>query len=420
MTTFAILGYGNRGSTYAKLIQERGGKVTAVCEPNEQKLNNAITLHALTEKQAFQDETAFFNAGKLADVLVIATQDAQHVTHAVAGLYFGYDLLLEKPIACSAQDCEKIEKLASDLKRKVFVCHVLRYAPLFREIKAQLDGGAFGKIVSINLMENVAYWHQAHSYVRGNSRRSDLGTPMIIAKCCHDLDLISWFINEPCQAVSSFGSLRYFTKENAPEDSAEYCLDCKHRQTCVYSAQRHYIDELIKNGQPGWMINAVVPNATVQSLTEALKNSRWGKCVFKSDNNVVDNQVVNMRFASGATAHLTMTAFSKFCYRDIHVYCEKGEIFGNMRDNVLHCKLFDDALEQAQWDIDVAQLIKENQWSHGGGDYNMIGEILDFYQGKPTQTLTPISTSMQSHYIGFAAEQSRLSGQTVTLKGESV
>ena len=418
MTTFAILGYGNRGSTYAKLIQEQGGKVVAVCETDKRKCDNAVALHALTPTQVFSDETLFFNAGKLADVLVIATQDAQHKAHAIKAMHIGYDLLLEKPIACSVDDCKQIEHTANALQRKVFVCHVLRYAPLFRTIKTQLDSGVFGKIMSINLTENVAYWHQAHSYVRGNSRRSDLGTPMIIAKCCHDLDLIAWFMDEPCEMVSSFGALRYFTKENAPADSAEYCADCKHKQTCVYSAQRHYIDELIKNGAPGWMINAVTPNATVPALTEELKHSRWGKCVFKSDNTVVDNQVVNMQFESGATAHLTMTAFSKFCYRDIHVYCEKGEIFGNMRENILHCKLFDDKLDKPQWDIDVAKLIQENQWSHGGGDYNMIGEIIAFYQGKQAQSLTPVSTSMQSHYIGFAAERSRLSGQTVRLSGD--
>ena len=415
MTTFAILGYGNRGSTYGKLIKERGGEVVAVAEVNEVKRKNAVKEFDLCAERVFSDDVAFFAAGKLADVLVIATQDAQHVAHAIKAMQLGYDLLLEKPIACTPKDCKKIEKTAQKLQRKVFVCHVLRYAPLFRTIKNELDSGAYGKIMSINIAENVAYWHQAHSYVRGNSRRSDVGTPMIIAKCCHDLDLIAWFMGEECKSVSSFGALRSFTKENAPKASAEYCMDCIHRDSCVYSVQRQYVDELIKNGAPGWMINAVLPNATVETLTEELKHSRWGKCVFRCDNNVVDNQVVNMRFASGATAHLTMTAFSKFCYREIHVYCEKGEIFGNMRENVLHCKLFDDKQEKVEWDIDVAKLIKENQWSHGGGDYNMIGDILDDYAGKQTQGLTPIAASMQSHYIGFAAEKSRLTDKTVKL-----
>ena len=414
MTTFAIIGYGNRGSTYAKLISEGGGKVVAVCEPNDVKRNNAKDLHALDLECVFSDEETFFKAGKLADVLVVATQDAQHVGHAVEGMQLGYDLLLEKPIAASVEDCKRIEQTAEALHKKVFVCHVLRYAPLFRTIKEELISGKYGKIMSINLTENVAYWHQAHSYVRGNSRRSDVGTPMIIAKCCHDLDLIAWFMDEACEAVSSFGSLRYFTKENAPKDSADRCFECPHFDSCVYSVKRQYIQPFIQNGT-GWMTSAVVPNATLDSLTAELKSSRWGKCVFKCDNNVVDNQVVNMRFASGATAHLTMTAFSKYCYRDIHVFCEKGEIFGNMRDNVLHCKLFDDASERVEWDIDIAALIHENQWSHGGGDYNMIGDILAYYNGQKTSSLTPISTSMQSHYIGFAAEQSRLNGKTVIL-----
>ena len=340
MLTFALMGYGNRGMTYAAILKEMGVPVLAVCDYSVEKTANAGALLELAADRLYNDAEAFFAAGKHADVLIISSPDRFHYAHAMRALSLGYDLLLEKPIAQSAEECREIADHAECLGRKVFVCHVLRYAPFFNAIKAQLETGRYGAVSTINITENVGYEHQAHTYVRGNMRRADAAVPMIVSKCCHDLDLICWFMQDRCTAVSSFGSLRYFRPENAPEGSAERCVECALERECPYSAVKHYVDKIIARGKPNWACHVVMPNATAETMYEELKTSRYGKCAFKSDNDVVDHQVVNMQFAGGATAHLTMTAFSDKCYREIHLHGEQGEIFGDMLENVLHCRIF--------------------------------------------------------------------------------
>ena len=220
----AIIGYGGRGMLYAEILKEKGVEISAVCDVDKAKLALAQKRLELADGALYAEEETFFRKGKLADLLIVSTQDQLHLRHAVKGLDLGYDLLLEKPIAASQEECETILNKAQKLDRRVFVCHVLRYAPFFSEIKRRLSSGKYGKVVTIAMTENVAYWHQAHSYVRGNWRNDKISTPMILAKCCHDLDLIVWFMNDRCGAVSSFGKLSYFVPDNAPKDAAERCL----------------------------------------------------------------------------------------------------------------------------------------------------------------------------------------------------
>ncbi|MBE6630187.1 MAG: Gfo/Idh/MocA family oxidoreductase [Ruminococcaceae bacterium] len=411
MPTFSLIGYGNRGMTYAAILTEMGERVLAVCDENEEKRANAAALCGLEASALYADEDAFFAAGKLSDILIIATWDRFHIRQAIRALTLGYDLILEKPIARSAEECREIEETAERLGRRVFVCHVLRYAPFFSVLKKELDTGKYGRISTINLTENVGYEHQAHSYVRGNTRREDLATPMLISKCCHDLDLISWFVNDKCTAVSSFGSLRYFTPENAPEGAAERCMFCDLQDSCAYSAKKHYVQKIIERGKPNWACHVVMPNATAETMAKELETSRWGICAFKLDNDVVDHQVVNMLFANGTTAHLTMTAFSDKCYREIHLHGEQGEIYGNMMENVLHCRIFGGE----SYDIDLNDEINAVSGYHGGGDYHLLRSVLECYEGKENPNVTTLAVSMQSHYIGFAAERSRHTGETVKL-----
>ena len=344
-------------------------------------------------------------------MLIISSPDRFHYAHAMRALSLGYDLLLEKPIAQSADECREIADHAQRLGRRVFVCHVLRYAPFFNAIKTQLETGRYGAVSTINITENVGYEHQAHTYVRGNMRRADAAVPMIVSKCCHDLDLICWFMQDRCTAVSSFGSLRYFRPENAPEGSAERCVECTLERECPYSAVKHYVDKIIARGKPNWACHVVMPNATAETMYEELKTSRYGKCAFKSDNDVVDHQVVNMQFAGGATAHLTMTAFSDKCYREIHLHGEQGEIFGDMLENVLHCRIFGGE----SFEIDVNDATNSVSGYHGGGDYHLLRSVIEHYEGKYSSALTSIADSVQSHYIGYAAEQARVSLETVKL-----
>ncbi len=403
----AIIGYGGRGSNYGEILRRKNIEISAVCDIDSQKLRLALKSLGVIDGGLYNNEDEFFAKGKLADILLVSTQDALHKEHAIKGMKAGYDLLLEKPISTSIENCIAIADCAKQLNKKIFVCHVLRYAPFFNIIKRELDSGKLGKVISINLSENVAFWHQAHSYVRGNWRNDKTSTPMIIAKCCHDLDLISWFVGEKCTAVSSFGGLNLFKKENAPEGCADYCLSCKYNSECEYSAERFYIKERAENGRLGWPCDIVVTEPNIEKLYNALKDGPYGRCVYKCDNNVVDHQVVNMQFEGGATAHLTMTAFTKDNYRKIHVYCEHGEIYGSMTNSLLTVNVFgkEEKVIDAKAD--------GGSYGHGGGDTKMIEDMIDYLSGKPCAALTSIDNSLQSHIIGFNAEISRKSNGKV-------
>lgn len=398
----AIIGYGQRGQFYCNTFKEKGVSIVAVCDKDANKLSLAQKELGIAENMLFLDENVFFAKGKLADLIIVSTQDSDHFSHASKAIEIGYNLLLEKPITNSLAECEKLTEIAKMYNRKVFICHVLRYTPFFQLIKQELDSGKYGKVVTTNLTENVAYWHQAHSYVRGNWRNDQTSSPMIVAKCCHDLDIISWLTNDKCAYVSSHGSLSYYKNENAPEGSAEYCYDCKYIDDCPYSAEKIYIKDRAEKGHLGWPCAAVVQEPTVEKLRDALKKGPYGKCVYKCDNNVVDHQVVNMEFENGATAHLTMTAFGESS-RVVFVHCEKGEVFGCIDSNIINCNIFGGEKKQ----INVADYA-DTTIGHAGGDVLMIADVIDAMNGKTSKSLTSIEQSMQSHIIGFNAELSRL------------
>jgi predicted dehydrogenase len=398
----AIIGYGGRGRLYSDILKNnQDAEIVAICDCDNEKLDLAHKELGINNEALFANENDFFACEKMADILFVCTQDELHFGHAIKGLEKGYDLLLEKPIACSMEECQSIQNKAEALGRNIFVCHVLRYTPFYMEIKRQLDSGKFGKVISLSTTENVAYWHQAHSYVRGNWNNDNRATPMIIAKCCHDLDLISWFMDDICESVSSFGSLSIFKEENAPQESAAYCLDCNLKEICPYSAEKIYIKDRAEKGKLGWPCDIIVNEPTVEKLYSALKTSKYGRCVYKCDNNVVDHQVVNLQFKNGGTAQLTMTAFSEECFREIRLHCENGDIAGNMVDNILTCNIF--GKETYKIDVNVAS---DTDYGHGGGDLGMMQTLIDFYKGK-SKLNTTIAESMQSHYMGFAAEKSR-------------
>lgn len=418
----AIIGYGGRGHIYARYFQEdERVQIVAVCEKKPQKIQEALEdIRGLTEKDCYLKDEEFFAQGQLADLLVVSTQDADHFGHAMKALEVGYDLLLEKPISDSLDRCLAIYQRAKALGRKVFICHVLRYAPFFEEIKRELDTGKYGKISTINLTENVGFWHQAHSYVRGNWSVTEKSTPMILAKCCHDLDIISWLMGDnACKAVSSFGSLDFFTPENAPENSAEYCFACKN-DDCPYNSVKFY---RTRAGMFHRVCENTPANATPEEVEKALSDTTnpYARCVFHCDNTAVDHQVVNMVFENRATAHLTMTAFAKDSYREIHVHCTHGDIRGDMLGGKLECNFYglqNNAVGETQI-IDLNKL-SDGDYSHGGGDARLVRDVIRVYMGEAGKGLTTIENSFISHSIGYAAEQSRLQdGAVVKVKALS-
>lgn len=412
MIEVAILGFGSRGQNFARLLRgESGAVLTAVAEPCEALRKQAEEQFGVAAERCFFDADAFFACGKLCDAVFICTQDAQHCDMAIKAMKLGYDICLEKPAAVTAEECERIRDTANRLGRKVMLTHVLRYAPFYGCLKKVIGEGLLGDIVDMELTENVAYWHFALSYVRGPWRDMKKSTPTILAKCCHDLDLIQWLMNKKCVQVSSCGGLYYFRPEHAPQGSAEYCADCTPatREACVYNAYRVY-PERVAHGVVGG--TARLKGRDICEVIDR-KEDVIARCVFHGDNDAVDHQDVSLCFADGSTAHLTMTAFSEDCHRTICVHGTKGEAYGDCEEAVLHLNVFGGSRTL----VDLNKLEREKErgadlsGGHGGGDSYLLRDFLDYISGgAPNATRTTIDESIASHIIGFKAEESRLSG----------
>lgn len=403
-----IAGLGPRGfNTYGKyqeLYPDRM-KTVGIADVDPEKLALAKKELNVEECRCYSSAEEMFALPKFADVAIIATQDAQHISHALMAMERGYDLLLEKPIANKMQDCLAIMNASIKLNKHVAVCHVLRYTTFYRVIKKLIDDGKIGKIMNIDANENVGFWHQAHSFVRGNWRNSDLSSPMILQKCCHDLDIFNFLTQKKCKSLSSYGSTAFFNSNNKPQGAADYCLDCKYCDDCIYSAKKIYLSENAMYERE-WLCYVVVPpHPTKERLEKALKRGPYGRCVFACDNNVVDHQSVNMLYEDGITVHLTMSAFSDKCYRTIRIMGTAGEIEGDQEVNVVKYTPFGGKTEF----YDINKLATDLS-GHGGGDNIMMTELLGKIAEGKGDVSSSITNSMQSHIMAFAAEQSRILG----------
>jgi predicted dehydrogenase len=407
--TFAIAGLGGRGMyAYGKRIFQHPDEmlITAVADNAPGRLQKARDAFNLKDDQCFNSAEELFAREKMADIAVIATQDKQHYHHAMAALKKGYHLLLEKPISPVLRECLEIRDEALRRGLTVTVCHVLRYSPFFRSVKELIDDGAIGKVFSVDLVENVGYWHQAHSFVRGNWRNTAESSPMILAKSCHDMDILHYLAGVPCQRLSSYGALSWFKKENAPTGSAPYCLDAKEcRPSCPFDAEKLYVERcakiLSKGGKAGWPFNVVIPDPTSQTLKEALKTSPYGRCVYHCDNDVVDHQVVAMEFEGGITAAFTMTGFTYDLTRRLQVMGSLGEITGDLDKGILFLKKYGEAEKRVA-------MPPESRDGHGGGDALMLEALKEAVTKGGNGGLTGIAGSVHSHVMALAAEHSRL------------
>jgi len=404
----AIIGAGARGATFARLIAELEhlGKVVAVAEPRDDVRAAFVSQYGLPSANVFASWEAFFAAPRLCDAVVIATMDRDHVGPAVAALERGYHLLLEKPMATTLEDCRAIEAAREAAGVIASVCHSLRYHRGFAEVKRVVDEGRIGDIVTIDQLEQVGYWHYAHSYVRGNWAREDQSTFMLMAKSCHDIDFISYLVGLPCQRVSSFGSLTYFNLEHAPAGSTARCTDgCAVEMTCPFSAPQLYNDGPLRDWLPLPPSQAAAP--TREARLSALRTGPYGRCVWRSDNDVVDHQVVIMEFAGGVTATFTMTGFTQQLARRIRVHGTRGELTfeegGDSPGDRLVLTTFGGNVEHIT--------VVPEAGTHGGGDRRVVGHFLAaIASGDRSLILSDVTASLASHTIVFAAERARRNG----------
>ncbi|MGL4736908.1 MAG: Gfo/Idh/MocA family protein [Cellulosilyticaceae bacterium] len=404
-----VIGAGPRGlhvySSYA-LQNPDEIKIVGVAEPLEDRRKKVQLEHNIPDEYCVSSWEELLDKPNFADVAFICTPDKLHFEPAMKALDQGYHLLLEKPIAPTAEECIQIRDKAKEKNLHAVVCHVLRYTNLFRTLKEIVDTGRIGKLISMTHCENVYHIHHSHSYVRGNWNKLADSAPMILAKSCHDMDLIQWLCGEECREVSSFGSLTYFCPDNAPDDAPAYCMDgCPHLHTCTYSAPRIYAKEKL------WGTDYFSPRPTTTEETlEYLKTSPYGKCVFRAGNDVVDHQVVNLSYQSGLTVSFTMCAFTQDSSRTMRIMGTHGELrilFGNT--HVIEVYDFRTGRKDV---IHTSQ----NASGHGGGDHNLLSDFIRFMAtGEASPSITPIDVSVESHLLAFAAEHSRVTHQTVDM-----
>lgn len=400
-----VLGYGQRGSIYASYARTFPKQfcLKAIIE-NDPKRQEKAKLDC-PGVPLFGDYHDFLAEGIPADLVAIATQDRQHREHAIAMLDAGYDLLLEKPISVNREDCLAIYEASVRNQRKVIVCYVLRYSPFYSEVKRIVDSGVLGDIITIHASENVGYFHQAHSFIRGPWRNQGQSGPMILSKCCHDMDILRWLMGEKCLSVDSFGGLSYFTEENAPVGSTPYCSDCP-LTDCPFKAQTLYThpEEMVAQFNKYFCTR----QRTRENVLADLRHSSYDRCVFRCDNDVVDHQVTIMQFEHGKTACHTMTAFSQEIYRDIKIYGTKAELYGHMEHNLIEVRPFG-----GQTQVIHPELPTCSVGGHCGGDFCMMSNVYKELCGEKAEGIAGLDVSIDSHLMAFAAEEARLTGTRI-------
>ena len=407
----AVVGCGNRGTnSYAPYVDAfEGVEIVAAAEPIQERRESFAKRFGLRPDQCYETAEEFFSKPRMAEVAFICTQDQQHYDHVMSAMRLGYDVLLEKPVSNVPEHCIAIADEAKRLGRNVVVCHVLRYTPFYQKIKETITSGRIGQVMSLHQFEEVGWGHYAHSFTRGLWRNSEETSPMILAKCCHDMDIILWLVGEDCKRVSSFGHLTHFKAENAPAGSELRCNEnCSAYDTCPYNAKKIYFSDKWQ-----WAQGAVTLDPTPERVEAALQEGQYGRCVYHCDNNVVDHQIVNMQFDKDITASLTMCAFTNDMTRELKIMGTRGEITGNMEKNEIRIRVFGEPEEV----IDVTTLSTDLS-GHGGGENRLLRDLFNQTKGvaDAVSSLTSIEKSVQSHIMAFAAERSRLEdGRVVAL-----
>ena len=406
----ALIGAGARGMIYSRYAYHiLGDEIVAVADRHTEKLERARREFGTPQNMLFTDPLALVQGVPEADALIVASMDRDHYAHAMAGLERGWHLLLEKPISPDPLECLKISRKAEEKKLSVTVCHVLRYSPFFIRIRDILRSGRLGKIVCIDHTENVGNFHMAHSFVRGNWRNSDLSSPIIMQKSCHDLDILLWLTGKRAMKISSAGSLCFFKPENAPAGSTERCLDCPVAASCRFDARKAYLPVI-----GSWPAEVLTQDQTEEGILKALREGRYGRCVFRCDNNVCDHQTTLIEFEDGITAAFTLSGMTNRMCRTIHIMCENGELWGDDEKGEIRISSFR-SNNVSGYEEEVIH-IGAVSGDHSGGDQGLMEDFSAGLHGRrESESRSSVHRSVESHLMACAAEISRLTSQTVDL-----
>ncbi|UCG02876.1 MAG: Gfo/Idh/MocA family oxidoreductase [Candidatus Heimdallarchaeota archaeon] len=451
--TAVMIGAGNRGKdVYGQYALDHPHelKFIAVAEPHSVRRNQFARAHFIPSSGQYETWEDLLQS-KIAEAAFICTQDRKHTAPALKALNLGYNVLLEKPMATKIDECILLTKKAEEVKKQLRIAHVLRYTPFFQKIYEIIQSGQIGDVITIDHRENVSYWHMAHSFVRGHWAKEKSSSPMILAKSCHDLDILYWLVGSSPRIISSFGSLTHFKPDNAPSGATKRCLDgCNSIDSCKYYAPRIYIDiipllriaqiggsrkvHFIANlalkhprifsklkGLPlfrqvdayqGWPVSTITEDLSIEGKWNALRNSPYGSCVYFADSDVVDHQVTIIEFENSVTATFTMHGHSHLEGRTIRIDGTKGTLIGEFLASGERI-IFYNHLKETE-DI-IFNKKMQSRSGHGGGDLGLVESFIKSLHEETKEPLTSASASLESHIMAFAAEEARLTDNTIKM-----
>ena len=411
--TIALAGAGSRGCTFASFAQQHPdrARIVAVADPRTDRRDALADQLGVAHDRRFDDWRQLVALPRFADAVIVTTPDREHVGPACGFAELGYHVLLEKPIAPTRAECIEVIESVEKAGIILAVCHVMRYTAYTDTVKELVSNGRLGRLVGIEHLEPIGWWHFAHSYVRGNWRRSDQAGPSILTKCCHDLDWLRYIVDRPAVAVSSWGGLHHFTAANRPAGAAGRCLDCAVEPDCAYSAPRLYLGCLGDAERERWPLSVVTTELTESGVRRALREGPYGRCVYDCDNDVADHQVVTITFEGGVTATLTMSAFTPADRRRTRIMGTRGFLDGDGR----RLTLTDFVTGEAE-SFDFPGARSGAGGGHDGGDFGVMSAFLHAVaSGDRSLVRTGPRESLESHLMAFAAERSRATGLPVTV-----
>lgn len=409
-----LIGAGNRGrSVFGAWALRNPGRlrIVAVAEPDPARRDAFAAEHGIEPARRFADWRELLERPALAPAAIVATSDTLHVGPALAALARGCDVLLEKPIAPSPAECVRVVEAAEASGRLLQIGHVLRYTPFYEQVQQLVASGALGELVTIDMKEHVATWHMAHSFVRGKFRSRALAAPLLLAKACHDLDLLVWFAGRRPERVASFGSLLHYRPEGAPPGAPLRCTDgCPAQESCPHDAVRFYLgpDERLARH---WPWNDVSPDPSREARRRGLESGPYGRCIYHCDNDVVDHQVVAVEFPGGLTATFTVHGAASDEKRTIRISGTRGELRGVLHDGVIEIS------RHGHLGSERIEVESPGPLGHFGGDDGLVAHFADVVaRGARDEVRTSGRVSLASHLLGFAAERARESGAVVELE----
>lgn len=455
-----LIGAGQRGSeAYAPYALKHPDQLrfVAVAEPDEQRRSRFALTHAIPREYCFESWEELMEHPQLSEAAIIATQDWLHTRPTIAALKKGYHVLLEKPMATRPEECRQLVEESERNERQLHICHVLRYTRHAGKLREIVQSGILGEIIDVDHRENVSFWHMAHSYVRGNWRNSEQSSPMILAKCCHDLDILPWILGQWPIRLSSSGELTHFRADKAPVKTPERCVEgCPIEKECPYSAIHVYVEmlpfwhsysqtctnpvnkaiiaeymrrpalirflarffPLLKQvtEYKGWPLTVLTQDPTPEKVVQAIQWGPYGRCVYHCDNDVVDHQVVSMQFEQGTTVTLTMHGHSHIEHRSTRIEGTRGRLMGVLGNGGGWITVEEHRSRKKKF-IDTSPPAGEG---HGGGDSQLMAEFVNAVRegGYPENIQRAAREALFSHLLAFAAEEARLQKKVIEISHE--